>query len=520
VTSAHVLAAVLAAAAVQPASAAERDARHPEILWQRAAEFREAGALDPSQYKACAEHFEAVARQLGPEHPRAGEAMYQAARCHEASGAVGPALLIDELLAEKHRDATLGRLALAAVGRERLALLQFARAADAFEGYADRYAADKHAPGLLVDAAELRSRLGMYEQAKRDLEQIDRLFSRSAPMIAAEAFWARPELLPVSYANDKARRAHAEEFLKLYGDAGGETRKLLAIARLGEIDWRASCKQKQPGPLGLCVELRRDQPTLCDAKVTRVIVYPRDRKLEGAAVAAFERVLAATRRMDPHDLFYEGELSDAASMAKVRLADRDLEAFLGVHMPEDLSFTVEEWRRDSSAAGDRARYEKQIRKRDDSTRRFQEFYSEKTKLAGALQKKYESVFNAQQSGAGMFAAAARASLMSLAYADEVMQSNVDLPPGPDPRQALCEQLEERLAPHISYAMTVLSGCLVRARRSGEFDESARFCEDELQRRMPLAFPPLRELFAEMQALDPGEPETIGVQVEPYGFGEQ
>ena len=55
---------------------------------------------------------------------------------------------------------------------------------------------------------------------------------------------------------------------------------------------------------------------------------------------------------------------------------------------------------------------------------------------------------------------------------------------------------------------------------GVFDDSARFCEAELQRRMPLAFPPLRELFAEMQALEPGELETIGVQVEPYGFGEQ
>lgn len=511
--TAAALVALLAAAAVEPALAVEGDAKHPEVLRLR--------ALEPAERRQwCKENF---ARALAPEHPQADEAMYESARCVEAMGKIGPALRIDEQLAEKHREGRLGRLALAAVGRERLALLKFARAAEAFEEYAARYAADKLAPGFLRDAAGLRSGLGMMDQAQRDLEEIERLYSRSAPRTAAEAFWARRELLPASYATDKALRAHAESYLKIYGDAGDEVRKLLAIATLGEIDWRASCKigkQKQPGPLGLCVELKFEQPTLCDATVTQVVVHPRDRKLAGAAVLAFERVIAAAERMDPYPLTAEPRLRDAVAMAKIRLVDRNFEAYLAVHMPEDLSFTVDEWRRDSPASGDRARYEKQVKKSEDSKRRFLEFNAQKTRLAIAVEKEYEAVFGARSSPAGMFAAAARVGLLELNYGDELMQADTDLPPGPEARAAFCEALEERIVPMSQHAITALSACVAKARVYGVFDDSARFCEAELQRRALLAFPPLRELFAEMQALEPGELETIGVQVEPYGFGEQ
>lgn len=510
--TAAVLAALLAAA-VEPAPAVGGDAKHPEV--QRLL------ALEPAERRQwCKKHF---TRASGPEHPQADESMYESARCLEAMGAIGPALRIDEQLAEKHREARLGQLALAAIGRERLALLKFARAADAFEEYAGRYAADNLAPKFLRDAAGLRSELGMMDQAQRDLEQIEKLYSRSAPRTAAEALWARRELLPASYATDKALRAHAESYLKIYGDAGDEVRRLLAIATLGEVDWRASCKigkGKLPGPLGLCVELKFEQPTLCDATVTQVVVYPRDRKLADAAVLAFERVIAAVERMDSHPLTAEPRLRDAAAMAKIRLVDRNFEAYLAVHVPEDLEFNVDEWRRDSPASGDRARYAKQVTKRNESARRFGEFYSEKTRLGGAVEKEYEAVFGARSSPAGMFAAAARVGLLEFNYGDEVMQANADLPPGPEARAAFCAALEERIEPMTMHAITALSACVTKARVYGVFDDSARFCEAELQRRMPLAFPPLRELFAEMQALEPEEIVPYGFQSVPYGFGEQ
>jgi hypothetical protein len=506
------------------ASPAAPPAAESEVPWQRAMEFRQSAVFDPSQYQACAEHFEAVARQLGAEHPRAEEALFEAARCHEEGGAIGPALRIDELLAKEHQNATLGQSALAAVARERLGLARFALAAEAYEEYAQRYPADKRTAGFLAEAATLRSRLEQYDRAKDDLERIEQLFARSSPYTAAEAFWARRELLPVSHASDKARRAHAEEYLKRYGTAGGQTRQLLAIATIGELDWGASCKpspkDKQAAPLGLCVELKREQPTFCGRPVTLVKVRPRDRRLADRAAQAFRRVIEAVQRMPTDQLQYEPRLRDAAAMAAIRLVDRELETYLDIHMPKNLAFQVDEWRRDSSDAGDRALYDRQKRQQEDSTRRFTEFYQEKTRLAQAAQRKYQAIIVDRLSFAASIAAAARLGVLELDLADEVMQSDADLPPGPEARDAFCKALGERTDAMITGGVQALSLCVTRARMFGAFDDSARFCEEELQRRMPLAFPPLRELVAERQVLGPQEPEVLGVQLEPYGFGEQ
>lgn len=490
-----------------------RDVAQPELIWQSLAVFREEAAIDPSQHAACAGHFEAVARELGAGHPRGAEALFAAARCHEAGGAVGPALQIDEALAEKHRDAVLGRSALAAVGRERLALLRFADAAAALETYVARYPNERVGYDGLHEAAALRSALGQYALARADLDRIDAM-PMSSPGFVAQVFWSRRALLPADHATDKARRAHAEAYLRRFGADGGPVLRLLALATIGESEWRASCPLKQAGPLGLCVEIERDRPTQCEQKATQVAVRRRDRRLADRARSVFAEVVAAAKPLD--ELAYHRELREAVAMAEVRLADRELEAYLEVHAPKDLAFHVDASLQRSDSPAERARYEAQRRQREDSTRRFAAFYGDKTRLAGALRRTYDAIVE-RRSAVASVAVAARVGVMTLAVADELLQSHVALPPGRELRAAFCGALVEQVGPIRAEASEALSLCVTRGRLYGEFAEAARFCEDELQRREPLAFPPLRELFAAGQALDLAAPESIGVQVEPYGF---
>lgn len=490
-----------------------RDVAEPELLWRRAVDFREAAAFDPSQYAACAAHFEAVARELGPEHPRGAEALFSAARCHEQGGAVGPALQIDEALAEKHRDAVLGRSALEAVGRERLALLRFADAAEALETYAARFPNERSSHSGLRWAAALRSGLEQYDRARADLDRLETL-SASSPAFAAEVFWSRRALLPAEYATDRARRAHAEAYLRRFRTDGGPARRLLAIATIAESEWQASCPLKRPGLLGLCVEVERERPTQCGQKVTRVTVRGRDRRLADRARSAFTEVVAAAKSLD--ELAHDPQLRDAVATAEVRLADRELEAYLEVHAPKDLVFHADASPRPGASPAERARYDEQRKQTEDSTRRFAAFYGEKTRLAGALKRTYDTIV-ARRSAVASVAVAARVGLMALAVADELMQSDVKLPTDREVRAAFCGALGDQVEVFRADASAALSLCVTRGRLYGEFAEAARFCDDELQRREPLAFPPLRELFAGGQALDPPEPESIGVQVEPYGL---
>lgn len=479
-------------------------------------EFEQAAERDPTQWDRCAELFTEMHRRFERADPLAPEVLLYAASCQEAGGRAGPALETYRQIYATYPDAPQGQLAFRGVARCELALLNFERAADARERYASRWPDEFTSLIFLSEAATLRSGLGQESRAKADLDRLE-----AAPAMqsrAGEIFWSRRELLPTSYASAKARRAHAEEYIKRFGTRDLRP-YLLAIATIGELDWQASCKLKRPGPLGLCVELEHDTPSLCDRPVTRVVVHARDRKRADAAEAAFTRVVAAVQRMAPDELASDPRLRDVAGMAAVRLADRELEGLLDVHMPGDLAFHVDEWRRDSTASGDRARYDKQVAKKADSTRRFTQFYKDKTQLAATVERKYRAVIEQRLSLAGGLAAVARLGLVLLDFGDELMQGDVDLPPGPEARRAYCEALDERAEPILGRGFEALSLCLTRASMIGVFDESARFCEDELRRRAPLAFPPLRELFAAGQALDP-EPEIIGLQAEPYGFGEQ
>lgn len=200
------------------------------------------------------------------------------------------------------------------------------------------------------------------------------------------------------------------------------------------------------------------------------------------------------------------------------LLDRDLEAFLAVAVPTDLAFEVDEWRQSSASEDDRRLHAAQKQKADDSGKRFIAYYQEKTRLAQALVSRLEATAAARDSVQGTVAATARLALAKLHYADQVLQIETKVTAGPAAVEAYCGAMHGQADRIVDDGVKALSLCLARASVGGAFGGAARYCEAQLQRRAPLAFPPLQELFAAGQALDP-EAETIPVQAQPYDFVE-
>ncbi len=476
----------------------------------------EAGAGEPAS-GACSAEFLEFHGQAEARDPKAVETLHRAARCAEAAGQPEVARRADALLVERYPDAAQARPILAAQARGHVTAARFQQGAEAMETFAARYPDDAQTVDLLLEASRLRRDLGDARRAAADLDRAEAILARAAAPRAAEVFWSRRDRLPAAYADDASRRAHAETYLKKYAAVGGPARRLLAAATLGDIAWRASCSRSD-GPLGLCVALERAAPGqtlgMCAAPdTTRVRVYGRDRKRVAVAEAHFREVVVgeAGALADPELAL---AVRAAARAARAALVDRDLEAYLDVHGPKDLAFKVEEWRKDSGDAADRKLYEAQKAQSERSARLFLAFYQDKTRRAQELFKQLDAVVAAREDLPGSIAAAARSALVNLDYADEIQLFEAEPGSKPEVVTAFCEELRARAEPVRDDGVKKLSACLTRATVAGRFDATARHCEEELQRRAPLAFPPLKELFAAGQSLDP-EGEAIPVQVQPY-----
>ena len=61
-------------------------------------------------------------------------------------------------------------------------------------------------------------------------------------------------------------------------------------------------------------------------------------------------------------------------MSMVYSADERYEEYLQNTMPEGLDFTVEEWKKDSGLPKWEKEYKDQVKARDDSQKRFKEFF--------------------------------------------------------------------------------------------------------------------------------------------------
>lgn len=476
------------------ADAAALDAakREAQAFEEAQGAFRE---RDPARAASCLTQLLELLRD--PAYPRADHALSYAAGCAELAGQVGVSISLRRRLVDQFPASPLARLALGALARQHLDLARYAEAAELMELYATRHADDREALGFLQNAAFLRHGLGQDARALASLERAERLAVR-APARAAELFWARRTLLPDT---DAARQDHAEAYLKRYASAGGRARRALALSTLGEITWRRSCgrspKDTDPeGPwLGLCVSVRPGKGEGTCGPATLWEVHPRDPRIADRARALLREVVdlgaAATSSSFEE---WPPEARDAVARAAVALLDDELEDYL--RLLPDPDFLV------GATLEARA-----------SQKRFAGFIQTKYTRAGRLRDRYARL--ADQDRRSAVALAAREAILALHVSDALQRVRVDLSDA-KLRAAFCTELRRQTDEIESAGAQALSACLTRASVRGDFHGPARFCEAELQRRSPLVFPPLRELFAAAQTL-PLEPLAAQVQLSSEGW---
>lgn len=486
--------------AADPSAAPERDAAARDAAAREAQAFEEAhGAFrehDPVRAASCLTQLLELLRD--PAYPRADHALSYAAGCAELAGQVGLSISLRRRLLDQSPSSPLARPALAVLARQHLDLTRYAEAAELMELYASRYADDRRTLDFLQDAAVLRHGLGQDDRALALLERAERR-ATGVPSRAAELFWSRKTLLPDT---DAARQAHAEAYLKRYAAAGGRARRALALFTLAEITWRRSCKRspRDPDPegpwLGLCVSVRPGKAEGMCGPTTFWEVHPRDPKIADRARAFFREVVALASARPASSLEeWPREAREAVVSASITLTDGELEDYL--RLLPDRDFLVG----DTPAA-------------KTSQKRFAEFMQ--TKYAGArrLRDRYSQIA-AQDGRLLAVPLTARDAILSLHLSDSLQAVRTDLP-NDKVRTEFCAVLRRETDEIESTGAQTLSSCLTRASVRGEFHGPARFCEAELQRRHPLVFPPLRELFAAAQVLPP-EPLAAQVQLSSEGW---
>lgn len=489
----------------------------PDLLasvgWRNADDHHQAAKRgdDPEGYAKCARAYYGVFEEHD-EHDRADELLFNAARCFEAAHQVGNAIRTRKALLELFPDSSLAKQTLREVGEGYHAIAFYDDAAERYEEYARRYGSDEFAGDALENAFLFRLGLGQHERATADLERYEALYRRKDPQRAAGIAWARHELLD----DPDERLRHAEEFIRGYGRKGGLDRLVVAHATAGQVLWRRSCPKKLLGDV--CVSVRRQRATAGEgtrrqaAELRRrtarsipdrcgqatqgvVTVHRRDAKLAAAAQAHFERALAlAGKAQAPaDDVDRTAALRDAVGSSMVYRTDARYEDYLRIEMPDELDFHLEEWKKGSGIPRLERQYQAQLRRVEDTRRRFKAFFDDKVAERDALVAAYAEVLSSK-SPHWVLASAARSAVVYQNFADQLHRAEV-------PRSIRTEEayddycfgLADYAEPLQQAATEALRYCLERSTEYQYFDEFSRMCEEELQQREPDAYPATNEI---------------------------
>lgn len=480
---------------------------------------------DPARGRECAARLSELATRLGDADPRTAEVLTYTAQCQEAAGEYDAMVATRERLMQQFPTTPAARVALLALVRHYRATVAFERAAAAMERFAERWPGEREAIDLLEEAALLRAQLGQEKRALELFQRVEKLFAGKDPRRVAVNFWALPDLLPGTYADDQARRAHAQAYVERHGPRGGPGRLLVAEVTIAAIDWRRACKQKG-GLMDLCVTSkpavvdapgRGKAPKLSCAGPTAqaVTVHARDPKLAEAAQARLREVVKLGKVLPPgEEPWLEMRVREALDRAEVILADRELEEALTLQVPSGLDFYVEDILKHSDKERDRKRHAEQLRRSEDSRRRFLAYWQQAYGNANKLSRRYEEVVARKYSPQGLFAAAARVAIVAQTQADRLLAA--ELPRGLGSEAAIkayCGAMRDYTTPVEQNARLALEFCLARATAYVHSDASVEFCAAELERRLPRAHPRQRELFGPVQP-PPIEPTWVPAQLEP------
>ncbi len=503
------------------------------IGWKKAMAYQEQGkAGDPEGFVRCADTFVEVYNDH-EDHEQADTLLFNAARCYEAAYLVGKAIQIRNALLEAHPDSKHYQQTLQELGLNYQAVAYYSDAAERFEQYADKYTKDEFTPEALQNAYLFRLGLGNDEQAQKDLGKFEGLYRKKDPKTAAKIFWSKHELLD----SEEEKLQHAREFISRYGTKGGVDRRVVAEAAIGQILWRQSCTK--PLLFDSCISVKREKanagkdvkekaaklrrkakskkdelPKFCGNPTQGIVtVHARDGKKASQAQGHISTALKLSAKkpdMPAGETERIEAYKNAVGMSMVYSADERYEEYLRNTMPEGLDFTVEEYKKDSGLPKWEREYKEQVQTRDDSQKRFKEFFDKKVSLAKELQERYAKV-KSSGSPYWVLAAAARSAITMQNFADQLYRAEV-------PRSfkvedqvfAYCDALADQAAMPQKLANDAFTYCLERSTEFQFFNEFSRMCEAELQQRDPEKFPATEELFGTSVYTD-SRLDVVGVQ---------
>lgn len=384
---------------------------------------------------------------LDPTVGHGDEALYNAGVEFARGRSFASSVQAFEAIRKRFPSSRLAANALARLGKAYGDIAMYDRAAGYLEEYATKYAREKDARDALSDALFFRKALGDDAKAIDDTRYFIKVFGAKSPQEASNAMWSLTSVYEAR-ADDNRLVKHLREYLARYRDKGGADRVVIAHAKLGQLLWRQSCAEPQVD--GLCTKTRRGRGNgrpRCSEPELELTVVPRDpRKLQEAlaeyALAAneFEKRSGRTDGDEAAARYYYG-------LAKLADADTDLEAFLAIQLPSDLSS-------DSDA-------------RAASLKRFDEWIEQTKHRGDALTRKYEAVLVVKDAATSI-SAAARLGQVSQRFS-ELLRTG-EIPP-----------------------VKAYSACLAQSTELGWFSESSKLCERELVRMIPDEFPRAVEL---------------------------
>jgi len=508
------------------------------IRWKKAEAYQEQGRQgDREGFVKCGTEYAEIYNDY-ETHDRADTLLFNAARCFEAAYLIANALKARNALLETFPESSHYQQTLRELGENYQAIAFYGNAAERFEQYADKYSKDEFASTALRNAYLFRLGLGEEAKAQEDLNRYEGLYKRKDPKQAAKIFWSKHELLDT----DEQRLKHARDFIKTYGNKGGNDRRVVAEAAIGQILWRQSCEKELLYDSCLTIKRKKatageetrkkatrlrnkgkkkkdDVPQYCGSATQGIItVHRREKKLAEQAQGHFKAALklASKKPNIPEDDAQRIEdYKNAWGMSMVYQADEKYEEYLRISIPEGLEFYTEDWKKGSGIPQWERQYKKQLEIKEESEKRFKEFYDDKNKLGAELIKAYSEVKDTA-SPYWVLAAAARTAVLSQNFADQLYRAEVPKSMKTEEMYfAYCDQLAIAAEAPEKVAVDAFTYCLQKSTEYQYFNQFSRMCEEELQQRLPDQYPATNEMFGSSIYTD-SRLDVVGVQTNLLG----
>ena len=404
--------------------------------------FRAASASrEPAAFAACATAY-LDAFDQDPRARDADELLYSAAVCHIGARSIAGAAAAFKQLRATFPTSKYTLRATRELADLDVAAARFDEAAAMYEEYAKRYAGEKDTADAMRDAIAYRQAIGDTAGVIADVRYFERTYGSKQPAATAALLLA---LVPTyeQQGHDLAI-AQLRELVRRHDRDLDDTQRVVALGKLGELQWDATCKGR-----ALCVtELPRDKVQRC-AEGTRLRVDAR------APTRDAEATLALAVRT-----YEERQPKDAAAlhayaMAKLRIADRALERYLALGFPTGLDVSSEPEKKAAKEA---------------SLKRFSTWVTERQKLGVAAQQQYEAVVALHDPEAAV-AATARMGQLTADFAATLRTAEIpkDIRTGDFAKEkvaAFCEKMVEVAEPLGQRALETFGVCLAKSAELG------------------------------------------------------